>query len=246
MLPILLNNSYFTVYSYPLFMGLAWGFSYHYTLQLFKANGLIFKKFQWFFLGVFLSAWAGSKLFFLINISNEMTQTYLINSNFWLGGGFVFYGGVIFAVIFTYFYYRFIEKIEIKAIAIIVISICFGHAIGRVGCFLAGCCYGTNTNSILGVHLHGQTVHAVQLYEAFSLILIGFFLKKLLVKKVEAKKVILSYFLIYGVDRFVLEFFRGDSVRGVYNSLSTSQYVSVIMIVVSAILFIKNRSKVRI
>ena len=78
-------------------MGLGWGVAY----QLFFAKVDIGQKYsQFLFWGIFLSSWLGSKLFFYFTSDSGQTGNILSQASFWTGGGFVFYGGLIFALIF--------------------------------------------------------------------------------------------------------------------------------------------------
>ncbi|MBI3550244.1 MAG: prolipoprotein diacylglyceryl transferase [Elusimicrobia bacterium] len=117
------------------------------------------------------------------------------------------------------------------------------HAIGRVGCFVGGCCYGSPTSVPWGVRfqdptgivprrLLGTPLHPTQLYEAAGDVLIFIFLYFFMMKRVREKRftagsVFLSWIILYSILRFVIEFFRGDD-RGMLISaaLSPSQWIS--------------------
>ena len=127
---------------------------------------------------------------------------------------------------------------------IIIIGIVIAHSLGRVGCFLAGCCYGKETTSILGVTFpKGSTAyfllgpnHSVlptQLIEAVFLFLLVIVL--LIIKKHQ----VVTYLFSYGIFRFILEFFRGDD-RGSLFILSPSQWLSIGLIITGIILLIKK------
>lgn len=235
MLPVLFNSSFFTLYSYPLFMGLAWGVGYYLTQYLFdkykEDSSTLFKL----FLGVFVSSWIGAKLFFLFFSSQHKIYQYLYADYFWLGGGFVFYGGLIFGLLFYLFYSIYLKKFNFKKSYLLVPGLIFGHAIGRVGCFLTGCCYGTQCDLPWAMTLEGISRHPVQLYEAISLFILGFFSLRWIQKKCTNLTVVTNYLIIYAVIRFITEYYRGDEIRGIFwLSLSTSQLIS-LGILVSAI-----------
>ena len=131
-----------------------------------------------------------------------------------------------------------------------VMAICIPlfHSIGRIGCYLGGCCYGKETNGWMGLQyrVHGMTSlvsrYPVQLYEAafeFSLFLILLFM---FLKHDEYKGILIYvYLLCYSTFRFFIEFIRGDEVRGVWSLFSFSQYISVAIIMIIAFLLLSRR-----
>lgn len=207
-------------------MGLAWGFAFHFTKYLLEKNNVSSKGFTFLFWSIFICSWVGAKVFFLLTSGQTHLKT---NTTFWLGGGFVFYGGFVFSLFFTLFYTLVLKKFSLKKMAYFLPALAFSHAIGRVGCFMAGCCYGTVCELPWSIHLHGELRHPVQLYEGFGLVIIGFFLLRLINSQVPQIKVILSYMASYALLRFSLEFFRGDKIRGLYYGLSTSQWVAFVV-----------------
>ena len=228
MLPILFESSYFTLFSYPLFMGLGWGAAYAFTRALFEKYSLDSKSLQLVFITSFVTSWIGAKIFFLWFSAQGKFTEYLYADNFWLGGGFVFYGGLIFTLIAYLILTLGLKKFPFSYSKFLAPGLALGHGIGRVGCFLTGCCFGSVCDLPWSVHMHGEFRHPVQLYEAFGL----FFLVYLMLKFIQQKRsnlfIFTRYLMYYSVLRFVVEFFRGDTVRGVHGlSLSTSQWVSV-------------------
>lgn len=233
MLPSLGELFGLTLYTYPLFMGLAWGFAFQMgSLALEKSLSRLMWNF--FFWGTFVSAWLGAKLLFLL-VSEQ--NNLLTNSNFWLGGGLVFYGGLIGALIFILAFCLSYKKFNWTHLAYLVPILMFSHGLGRIGCFCAGCCYGKEME-----HFHFR--HPVQLYEAFSLIGLAFVLNHLLKKKNKEVHVMGLYFLIYAFLRFILEFLRDDTVRGIFGKLSTSQWISLLLLFPGFIfIFLATRRK---
>ena len=208
-------------------MGLAWGVGFYLTRYLFEKNNLNDQALLPFFAGVFATSWIGAKLFFLIFSSENKIYQYLYADSFWLGGGFVFYGGLIFALGFYLIYSLWLKKISFDQSKYLAPGLIFGHAIGRVGCFFTGCCYGSQCDLPWAVRMHGGFVHPVQLYEAIGLFFLGYFSLKWLQKQRDTFYVLTRYLLFYSLLRFTIEFFRGDSVRGVhFNLFSTSQLIS--------------------
>ena len=121
------------------------------------------------------------------------------------------------------------------------------HFFGRIGCFLGGCCYGvpcsfgfTYTHNLIE-QANGVSRFPIQLVEAaFNLAL--FVLLWTLQKKgkFQGKRLVL-YLLCYSVGRFVFEFGRGDTYRGIWFGLSTSQYISVGLFLVAVVFLLYQR-----
>ena len=162
-------------------------------------------------------------------------------------------GFAAFLLLMKYFYKD--DNKNMKTIANTVITgVVLAHALGRIGCFFAGCCYGIPTDSFLGVvfphgHSHevypGESVFPTQLFEAGFLFLLFFLLNK--VKSFKHKEVEV-YLVGYGVWRMMIEFIRGDD-RGVllplfhtqYNTFPTpSQLISFLMVLLGVFLIYKN------
>lgn len=163
-------------------------------------------------------------------------------------GAMTFYGGLIGGVISFILIYQFwIKKFypETKLMDIYIIApacITVAHGFGRIGCFMAGCCYGKVTDSFLGVTFPGMThsVYPTQLFEALFLLLISIPLFLLAYKKF-FKHNMSIYLLVYGIFRFCLEFLRGDN-RGVTFIFTPSQWISIIAIVLSFVLYFKLKT----
>lgn len=211
-------------------MGLAWGVGYFLSLNLFEKYNLDLNSLKQLALGVFITSWIGAKVFFLWFSSGPKLYQYIYANYFWLGGGFVFYGGLVFGLLFFILWSLVLKKFDHKNAALLLPGVCFGHAIGRIGCFLAGCCYGNKSNSFFTVMIQNENRIPVQLYEAIGLFFIGSFLLKNL-KKFSNSNLISIYFISYSILRFILEYYRGDEIRGIYEfGLSSSQIVSLILI----------------
>ncbi len=151
--------------------------------------------------------------------------------------GFVFYGGLIGAVFGVFVYSRQFRLPFWHLTDSLIPSVPLMHAIGRIGCFCAGCCYGRATEPPWGVYFRddsvapaGVALFPVQLLES-GLNLILFFVLFCYSRKPKAKRRITGLYIAgYGIIRFILEFFRGDGDRGILWIMSTSQWISIILI----------------
>lgn len=229
MLPILYQNHDLILYSYPLLMGLGWGVAY----QLFFAKADIKAKYgQLLFWGIFLSSWIGSKLFFYFTTDSLNQQNVLSQASFWTGGGFVFYGGLIFALTFIGLYKLLKFPLTCQNLWAMLPAVTLGHAIGRIGCLLAGCCFGNKTDLWWGIELHGAHRHPTQALESLGLFILAFFL----LKAHASIKSFALYFMGYGILRFGIEILRGDEIRGMWGPLTPSQWISLAMILAGIVL----------
>lgn len=144
-----------------------------------------------------------------------------------LGGLF---GGVI-GFLLPYFIMRKNIKFDIRPILVIApICITAAHCVGRIGCFLAGCCYGKPTDSWIGIDFPNDGMGKLvptQLIEAiFLFLLTGVMVVLLLV--LNFKYTFIVYLGSYSIFRFIIEFYRGDE-RGVAFALSPSQVWCIII-----------------
>ncbi|MBR3298285.1 MAG: prolipoprotein diacylglyceryl transferase [Clostridia bacterium] len=159
-------------------------------------------------------------------------------------GGLVFYGGVIGGALAVIGYLKLIKKQKVwDYSAIIVPTIPLAHAVGRIGCFLAGCCYGKcvdtpisviYTNPIGGAPT-GTPVFPIQLVESACNIVVFVILLLYVGRQLKRGSVLFLYMILYGIERFVLEYFRYDEIRGIFLGLSTSQWISIAMVVIGAV-----------
>jgi phosphatidylglycerol:prolipoprotein diacylglycerol transferase len=226
MLPILYQNHDLILYSYPLLMGLGWGVAYQVYFSLLDP-GFSRVKAQFLFWGIFFSAWIGAKVFFFLTYPENVSSDFLKQISFWTGGGFVFYGGFIGATLFLGTTKLFDKRLSIDNLWAMLPAVAFGHAIGRIGCFLAGCCFGKPTSFLWGVYLHDHYRHPTQLIEAFGLALLGLYLYK---SKMNRLVLLANYLVGYGLLRLVVESLRGDLVRGLWGPLTPSQWISLALI----------------
>ncbi len=150
-------------------------------------------------------------------------------------GGMVFYGGLIGGTIVGMIYCKK-QNLDILFYAdIFAPAIPLFHAFGRIGCFLGGCCYGIESSWGFSYPNENIVRLPIQLIESLGDIIIFVVLVILSYKKLKKGMIFLLYILMYGILRIATEFFRGDSVRGVIFGISTSQWISFILIIVSSI-----------
>jgi phosphatidylglycerol:prolipoprotein diacylglycerol transferase len=214
-------------------MGIGWGIAYQIFFALIPSNKIP-AKMHLLFWGIFASAWIGAKVFFLITQPEH--RELISNVSFWTGGGFVFYGGFIGAAIYCLLFNYLILPLSLSFIWPMIPALTLGHGVGRLGCLLAGCCFGKETDLWWGIFMHGHYRHPTQLLEALGLISLGiYFLKSHADKKI----LLIRYLIFYGLLRFAIEALRGDEIRGLWGPLSTSQWISLLLISAGIIIKIK-------
>ena len=217
---------------YFIFMGISWGIGYELSLFFLKRNKLPTKGFTYLFLGTFISSWIGAKLFFLLSSSGDRYSIFMKSPSFWLGGGFVFYGGLFLGIFFVFFYCHFLKRFSIFNLYSVLPAVCFSHAVGRIGCFFSGCCFGKICQLPWGIFKISGGRHPVQIYESLFLIGLGFYLafKVIKIHKRPVKEsfyyILTRYLAFYSLFRIFIEFLRGDKIRGIYYGFSTSQLAS--------------------
>lgn len=154
--------------------------------------------------------------------------------------GMTFYGGLLFGAAAFIVLFKIAEKKEegLTFRTILVIApacITLAHAFGRIGCLLAGCCYGIETNSWIGLDCssvdHLKRV-PTQLFESIFLFILSGGLAYLAFAK-HFKYTFPVYLFLYGIFRFVIEFFRDDDRGGLAVGLSPSQYWCIALVVLS-------------
>jgi len=153
-------------------------------------------------------------------------------------GGAVFYGG-LFGGIFAGVYYLKKKNKNVSLFSrIIVPYIPLFHFFGRLGCFLSGCCFGVESKVGLTYHyspiLEANSVQRfpIQLVEAAFNIVLFSVLRKLSKNHKLDNYLLYFYLIAYAIIRFILEFFRGDVLRGIYFGVSTSQIISVLILMI--------------
>lgn len=183
----------------------------------------------------------GGKILFIIQDFEHFLQEPLMVFS---GGGFVVYGGIIVAMIAAILYCRKKGHSFLKYFDLLVPSVALAQGFGRIGCFLAGCCYGAETSCSIGVVFpagsiapSGVPLIPTQLFSAAGDFLIALLLVLYARKDRREGRVGALYLILYGVGRFIIEIFRADY-RGEIGMLSTSQFISIFIVIAGILLFI--------
>ena len=203
-----------------------------------------------------LAAIAGAKLMMFVvdpRYRENPAEIFTVDT---LRAAGVFYGGLIAALAVAVWYMRRTKLPAWRTADACAPGIALGHGIGRLGCFSAGCCWGvechlpwavtfTNPGSHdqVGVPLN-VPLHPTQLYEAFAEFLIFGVLYWLAGKPHARGAIIMQYLLLYGITRFIVEFFRFHEQGNLWGTpLDTSQWISLALCAIAVYWLLKHRSE---
>ena len=211
----------------------------------------------------------GHLLFFLVGLPDFLRkeapfihsfQDFLTSFSY-AASGMVFYGGLLCVILFLYLYLKRAKLPVRRYMNIMAVSFPLFHFFGRVGCTLSGCCYGVEYHGLFSLtypaavitegvndHLADFSRFPIQPMEALLELILFIVLLLLYIKKEDAVSITGIYLISYSVIRFFDEFLRGDTVRGIWGPLSTSQWISLAIFIGSLIFLIvqKTRSKQQI
>lgn len=233
----LINVAQVTIYTYATLIALGTLIAALYTKWSAKRELGVSNLPNTFFYTIFIAGFVGGKLFYYLQDPLFYYENpSLLLDNF--SGGFVFYGSFVVIVPYVIWFLKKHSIPTLPMLDILAITTTIVHAIGRFGCFTAGCCYGSPTESSFGLVFpttHNISVHPTQLYEVTMLITIMLIL--FVIKKHQQFKgqLFLIYLMLYAFGRGTLELFRGDD-RGfiIENTLSHSQFIALCLIAIAA------------
>ena len=205
-----------------------------------------------------LSGIVGAKLLLILNDwAHYMEHPREIFSLSMLQSGGVFSGGLLGALLAGAWYMRRRHMPALKTMDSFAPGLAFGHVLGRVGCFAAGCCYGKETDLFWGVtftnplaHLQtdvplGVHLHPTQLIEGAAELFNFFVLYWLFRRKQFDGQVFGSFMILYGIERFFIEYLRGDEGRGLVfgGIITTTQLISLGLVVAGGLLWLRRGNK---
>ena len=241
MYPELLKLGPITVYTYGVLLAAAYLLGLRLAMSRAKSRGLDPNRTLDLGIAIIISALVGAKLLLLLVDFDRFRQNPAELFSIVRSGG-VFYGGLI-AAVSVAFWYMWRHKMPLWTTCdVFAPGVALGHAVGRLGCLMAGCCYGRETHvpwaiTFTNPAAHDNVgtplnvpLHPTQLYESAAEALI---LVLLLVTEKRGRpfagRTFWSYMVLYGISRFAIEFFRNDE-RGMLFGVSTSQFISLVLV----------------
>lgn len=241
MYPVLLSLGPFTIYTYGLMVAIGCLVGFLYIRREARREAFDTDKITSLFLWVLISGFVGGRILYILveweRFLDEPLRTIFGR------GGFVFYGGFILAFGVGIWQIRRKGLNIWKTADIFAPAVAVAYAIGRIGCFLNGCCYGRPTDSWIGISFPpeslagslGEPLIPIQLFASLNLFIIFAILIKVKHYKKFNGELFWLYVLLYGVTRSIIEIFRGDP-RGHIWIFSTSQFTGIIFAILSLIM----------
>ncbi|MGE0862428.1 MAG: prolipoprotein diacylglyceryl transferase [Vicinamibacterales bacterium] len=239
--PILFSAGPITIYSYGVLLAGAYLAGLWLAVRRARAAGIDGNRIMDLLIWVIISALVGAKALLFVVDFEHFTSSWEEFTTLLRSGG-VFYGGLIAAILVTIYQLRKHRLALWPSADLFAPGIALGYMVGRLGCLMAGCCYGKPTDVAWAITFTDPAasfnvgtplnvaLHPTQLYEsAAGLVLL---VAMLLIEKRPGSfpgRTFWSFAFMYSVLRFIIEFFRGDDRGLVFDMLSTSQFISVVL-----------------
>lgn len=225
MRPVLLEFGPLRLYGYGAMLVAAGIAAFGFLRFRARKAGLKDEDDYWILINVILlSGFGGGRLLFLAEYTRWFSRDFW-RTLFSISSGFSVLGGFLSVPLGVWLYCRWRKIPFLPLLDTICVMAPMGHSISRLGCLLAGCCHGRPTDMPWGIvfndpramvplEWHGVPLHPAQLYESLGNALIAAAMYRLLVRTESGRPglVVAAYFGCYGVERFFLEYYRGDTV----------------------------------
>ena len=243
--PILFHIRGVTIYTYGFFVALAVLISFLLVSRRAKAFGideglagdLVFLS--------FVAGVSGARLFYVVqHFEDYHADPWKVFSI--AEGGLVWYGGFLASASAGLGIAMWRRWPVLRICDLFAPVIPLAHAIGRIGCFFNGCCYGRETNAPFGLSLPGDNTPRIpiQIFESTALFCLSIFLYLLSRKKRKAGELFTIYLILYSALRFLIEFFRGDQTALWF--LTPPQWTALLLFGGALLLFFKTRKNINI
>jgi len=249
--PILIEFGFFKIFTYGLLVATGFFTGILLAVRQGKREGLDPQKILDLCFYLLISAILGGRALYIIVEHRYFLANPLEVFMFWKGG-LVFYGGLLASVIFAWYYISKHQFPLWKLADVLAPALALGQAIGRWGCFFAGCCYGVRTDVPWAITFSDPkslapldvALHPTQIYLSLNALIIFGILMFLRKRKTFDGQVFWAYGILYSIGRFIIEYFRGDD-RGfaVQNFLSTSQFIGIFILLFSITMWMRLRSR---
>jgi phosphatidylglycerol:prolipoprotein diacylglycerol transferase len=253
MFPVLFNIGPLTIHTYGVFVAMGFFAGLGVTMRLARTEGVAPGLIMDMSFVILVAAIVGSRLLYvLINLSFYLENP--INAFKLWEGGLVFSGGLAASGLMMAWYIHRHDLSWWKTGDIWAPGIAVGQAIGRIGCLMAGCCYGKPANDLpwaitftdpLCLAPTGIALHPTQIYSMISGFVIFLILLIIFFKRKFYGQVLIWFVILHSTARILIERFRGDYRGAVFNSsISLTQLVTLILLsaAVAALVFKKNKA----
>lgn len=240
--PILFSFGSFHIAAYGVFVAAAYLMGILWLKSQIRWMGLTEDEFWLLAYYLFFGAIAGGKLMFMA-VEYKAFLSGALRPIRDFRYGFVFFGGLLGSAAMCFLAQRKLKFDYLAVADYFGVALPMGHALGRLGCLGAGCCYGRPTSLPWGIALGGNpasstpralwgiALHPTQVYESLANLAIFLFLWKRVLPRVQRKELVagtvfLGYVALYSAARFAVEFYRYDDRGATLPPLSISQWVS--------------------
>lgn len=220
-----ITRTHIPFYGIFIVLGILLGFIYIYKSLL--KDGYKDKNIRLYILLYIAFSFVFGKIFTLITDNN--TKSFLT-------AGLSSYGGLI-GVILGAFIFEQILNTDKKIIKYSIISLPLVYGVSKIGCFMAGCCYGIPYNGFLSViYPEGLNISLfpVQLLESITFILLFIILNKYK----NSKNIIYITIILSAILKFILDFLRYEHIT---KTITTNQIVSIIIILITILILPVSR-----
>lgn len=231
-----------TIHMYGLMMAIGFIFALYLSIYRGKKRNLSEDSLYGILMCALLGGFLGSRILYYIVEFKAVLKDPSILWDF--NVGYVVYGGIIGGVLASYIYLKIKKESFIDYFDLVMPAVAAAQGFGRIGCFCAGCCYGARTDSwfhIVFTHSdfapNNVPLIPTQLISSVGDFAIAGILLWYAGRKPHRGRVGSAYMVIYGIGRFFIEFLR-DDYRGSIGVLSTSQIISIFIVLIGAVLFI--------
>ncbi len=250
MFPVLFRIGSFYVPTYGVLVAIAFLTGLAVTTRLGRRTGLSVEKITNLAVYCAIAGIIGAKLFmFLFDIGDYIRDPGQIFTMATLQAAGVFHGGFIVALIFAYLYLDRQKLPVLKTMDVFAPGIVVGQAIGRLGCFAAGCCWGKACYLPWGVRFRSdfaapvpldKPLHPVQLYESAADLFIFFVLYRQFGRGHRSGQIIGLYMVLYSTARFIIEFFR-EHEQALVGPFSLTQWIALAVFALGAVLLLSGK-----
>jgi phosphatidylglycerol:prolipoprotein diacylglycerol transferase len=248
--PVLIKFGPLTIYSYGFMVAIAFFCGIMVTLYYAKKEKIDKEKILDLAVYVLIASIVGARLLYVIGQWDQYQQN-LLEIVMLQKGGLVVIGGIIGAIIVTYYFAQKHKIAFLKLFDLCTPGTILGLGIGRIGCFLNGCCFGLPTNTCCSVtfpvgaladsYYHGLPLHPTQLYDFFMLLAAFVALVIIYRQKQYNGQIFFWGLLLYAIARFIVESFRYSPMH--FMNLTPSQWMVLGFALVAVIALLKNAKK---
>jgi phosphatidylglycerol---prolipoprotein diacylglyceryl transferase len=249
--PDLIKIGLLTVHTYGALIAIGFLVGLFIAIRTGRRNGIDSQKIMDMGLLLIISGVIGSRVTYILMNLSEYSANPLNMFKLW-EGGLVFSGGLLAAIIAMAFYLRH-HKLDFWRVGDVwAPALAIGQAIGRIGCFMAGCCYGKETHGFCSVVFTDPKsiaplnipLYPTQLFDSLSNFIIFAILMILSARKKFQGQVFLWFLIMHSTARLVIEKFRGDN-RGIFfgTNWTVTQFLAIVILIsaISALFYLKSK-----